>query len=138
MGWLADKVTRNVMPVTGNAPLCLRGRIAKKDLKLSYLKIFILDEYVKKASAVQAMVDGSITPSGPASFMQITGRWKCTSIKKQPLDCAGELSAPNAAWLKLREFFRVAFGWCRASAGIRSGSSRRAPTRKGLFWGILT
>jgi glucosamine-6-phosphate deaminase len=44
--WLLQDNTRSVMPAAGNTPLALYRLIAKKNLNLSHLKIFTLDEYV--------------------------------------------------------------------------------------------
>jgi glucosamine-6-phosphate deaminase len=45
-GWLTSPATRNVMVAAGNTPLELYRRIAERDLKLSHLNVFALDEYV--------------------------------------------------------------------------------------------
>jgi glucosamine-6-phosphate deaminase len=48
--WLASRLTnpaiRNVMVAAGNTPLELYRRIAERDLNLSHLNVFVLDEYV--------------------------------------------------------------------------------------------
>ena len=48
--WLASRLTnpaiRNVMVAAGNTPLELYRRIAERDLNLSHLNVFALDEYV--------------------------------------------------------------------------------------------
>ena len=44
--WLVQPSTRNVMVAGGNTPLELYRRIAQRQLKLSRLNVFALDEYV--------------------------------------------------------------------------------------------